>query len=125
MRTKGRTKEKTKESPSTPYSSPAGAMKGGVGRNSGDSSPAQHLRLHPALLFPLPALPELPFRHLTPCVGFPFHSRHCSSHICRCEKVQQRLTAPLVGQARAKAKGRVTTYRKDSGRKRTMCIAMI
>jgi len=98
MRTKERTKGKTKESPSAPYSSPADAMKGGVGRNSSDSSPApQHLRLHPVLLFPLLALPELPCRRLAPRVGFLFHRRHYSSHVC-CEKFQCRLTASPIGE---------------------------
>jgi len=47
----------------------------------------QLLHLHPAHLFPLPALPKLPFQHLTPYVRFPSRRQDYSSHVCCCEKV--------------------------------------
>jgi len=87
--------DQQKEAHPVPYSSSTDAIKEGVGRNSSGSSPAPGSSASASLLFPLPELPELPFRRLAPYVLLGWYSPF---HVCRSEKVQLRPAAPLVRQ---------------------------
>ena len=93
------TKEMTKKTRDRPLLPPHRRHEGWGGQEQWPFFPGpQSLRLRPAFPLPLPAFPELPFRHFAPLIGFLFHRRHYSFHVCRCEKAQNRLTAPPIGE---------------------------
>jgi len=86
MRTKGITEEKSPKKESQHPHSPRLRMPGRRAWVETAAFPggAQLLRLRPPLLFPLPALADLPLRHLAPCV---FPRRGQPSHIGGGEEV--------------------------------------